>query len=79
LSPNKTINKIYKDARVHYTILKQQTNTRTPTPHTGASTLAPSIATPTTHSRRKPQNPTTCHRPTPTKNPGPFHTPHNRR
>ena len=33
LSPNKTINKIYKDARVHYTILKQQTNTRTPTPH----------------------------------------------
>ena len=33
LSPNKTINKIYKDARVHYTILKQQTNTRIPTPH----------------------------------------------
>ena len=27
LSPNKTINKIYKDARVHYTILKQQTTT----------------------------------------------------
>ena len=71
LSPNKTINKIYKDARVHYTILKQQTNTRTPTPHTGASTLAPSIATPTTFMAEVPE-PNNVPPPNPNQEPGPL-------
>ena len=82
LSPNKTINKIYKDARVHYTILKQQpqpnqTPAQTRTPSKTRTTTKPTttLHTPKQHAKnsRKFQNPTTC---TPNTTPTTTNVPH---
>ena len=74
LSPNKTINKIYKDARVHYTILKQQTNTRNTTHKPCETSLASccnhQTPTPTGQGPEVPE-PNNVPPPQPCPNPGP--------
>ena len=72
LSPKNSTTKNYKDARVHYTILKHPTNTNTPPPH--ESKAKGCHQNNHNHQRlRKPQNPTTCTPPHPPP-PAPFHT-----